>query len=312
MFLIDPLDGSIFDANPAAAKYYGWTRDKLRSMKISDINILTSAEIKIEMAYAVQSLRNRFNFRHRLSDGTVRDVEVYTGPILVNDRELLYSLVHDVTERTIAEQKIRLLLQEKEILMKELHHRLKNNINSIHGLLNLQSNRSGNPEVKQVLSDAARRLRSMSILYDKLSYTDYQGKMSSRDYFVPLVRDIVAAFPNRDMIEVSAEVEDVAIDTKYLFNLGIIVNEIVSNSVKYAFGIRGSGKISIRAELKRGRFYVTVSDDGKGLPEGFDVKQSGGLGLQLVQMLIHQMEGTMSVSSEAGTHYQIGVQIDPS
>lgn len=103
MFLIDPEDGTIVDANPAAAAFYGWSRETLTRMRVSEINTLSPEKVRAEMEDARLERRNHFEFRHRRADGTVRDVEVYSGPIRFGDRKLLYSMVHDVTERKRAE-----------------------------------------------------------------------------------------------------------------------------------------------------------------------------------------------------------------
>ena len=107
MFIVDPNDGALVDANPAAEEFYGWSRDDLRRMKTSDINILSPEEVKAEMELAEKEKRKRFYFQHRLSDGSVRDVEVYSGPVRVEGRSLLYSIIHDITERTLAEEALR-------------------------------------------------------------------------------------------------------------------------------------------------------------------------------------------------------------
>ncbi|HHY58953.1 MAG TPA: PAS domain S-box protein [Chloroflexi bacterium] len=107
MLLIDPATGNIFDANPAASAYYGWDIATLRSMNIADINTLTPEEIKVEMERARTQQRNHFEFRHRRADGEVRDVEVYSGPIHMQDRDLLHSLIFDVTERKRLEEQLR-------------------------------------------------------------------------------------------------------------------------------------------------------------------------------------------------------------
>ncbi|HPY04340.1 MAG TPA: PAS domain S-box protein, partial [Spirochaetota bacterium] len=139
MLLIDPASGEIYDSNPAAVRFYGWTREEIREMKISEINTLTIEEIKSEMDSAIKLKRNHFHFKHRRADGSIRDVEVYSGPIVVKGKHLLYSIVYDITERLIAEDKIKSLLSEKEIIVKEVHHRVKNNLNTICSFLNLQS-----------------------------------------------------------------------------------------------------------------------------------------------------------------------------
>jgi len=131
MLLIDPESGQIYDSNPAAERFYGWTREEIRTMKISEINTLSIEEIRTEMNLAVKLKRNHFHFKHRLADGSVRNVEVYSGPITVKGKHLLYSIVYDITERLAAEDKIKSLLAEKEIIVREVHHRVKNNLNTI-------------------------------------------------------------------------------------------------------------------------------------------------------------------------------------
>jgi PAS domain S-box-containing protein len=114
MLVIDPVDGRIVDANMSAEAYYGWSRDQLRAMRIGDINTLTEAEVAAEMALARQQRKSYFEFRHRLASGEVRDVEVFSGPVQGEGREVLYSIVHDVTQRAEAERELALYRQELE------------------------------------------------------------------------------------------------------------------------------------------------------------------------------------------------------
>jgi PAS domain S-box-containing protein len=104
MLLIDPETSCIVDANPAACKFYGYSEKELKSMRIIDINTLSEEEVFREMAYASMEKRNHFNFRHRLSNGEIRDVEVYSGPLKLNSRDLLYSIIHDISQRKAAEK----------------------------------------------------------------------------------------------------------------------------------------------------------------------------------------------------------------
>jgi len=302
MLLIDPESGKIYDSNPAAVRFYGWTREEIRRMKISEINTLSIEEIKAEMNLAVELKRNHFHFKHRLADGSVRDVEVYSGPIVVKGKHLLYSIVYDITERLIAEDKIKSLLSEKEIIVKEVHHRVKNNLNTICSFLNLQSAKSPNPETREALSEACGRVRSMGILYERLSFSEYDGKMRVNEYFPALIRNITEAFGLGEEIVIQSVFDDSEIKTKTMFSLGIIVTELVSNSIKYAFSDKKYGKITVRIYSDKEVFYLLVSDNGCGIDE---TKNVSGLGMRLVEMLVQQMGAKIKRSNESGTNYEI-------
>ncbi len=117
MLIVDPVDGAVVDANPAASHFYGWTRDQLRRMKVSQINVLSADSIQKHMARARATHCFHFEFQHRLADGSIRDVEVFSGPITITGRQLLYSIVHDVTERKRAEIKV----QEQIVELRRWH-----------------------------------------------------------------------------------------------------------------------------------------------------------------------------------------------
>jgi len=127
MLIIDPASGHIMDANLTACKYYGYSRDEMTKMKIMDINTLSPEQVHEEMDNAKLEKRNYFNFRHRLADGRIRDVEVFSGPVFINNEKLLYSIIHDISDRKKIEQ-------EKEQLIVELMEALKE-IKTLKGIL---------------------------------------------------------------------------------------------------------------------------------------------------------------------------------
>ncbi|NPV67436.1 MAG: PAS domain S-box protein [Anaerolineae bacterium] len=158
MLIIDPATGAIIDANPAASAYYGWTRDELRQMRIDQINTLPPDEIRAEMQRAKAQERNHFLFKHRRADGTIRNVEVYSGPIEIHGQKMLYSIVHDITDRVLAEAQVRL----NEARLQSLVHLSQNDIASIQQLL------------EHALNEAARLMESQIgylCLYDEDSQT---------------------------------------------------------------------------------------------------------------------------------------------
>ena len=155
--------------------------------------------------------------------------------------------------------------------MKEVHHRVKNNLNTICSFLNLQSAKSANPETREALSEACGRVRSMGILYERLSFSEYDGKMRVNEYFPALIRNITEAFGLGDEIVIQSVFDDSEIKTKTMFSLGIIVTELVSNSIKYAFSDKKNGKITIRINLDNEAFHLLVSDDGCGIDEAKNI-----------------------------------------
>lgn len=218
-------------------------------------------------------------------------------------QNLMISTVQDVTERKRAEDRIKALLREKEILLKEVHHRIKNNMSSMMSLLSLQSNALKNPEAAAALREARDRLRSMGMLYDRLYRSENLREMSLKDYLPSLVDDIVGVFPNKDRVKIEKRVDDIVLGVKVLSPLGIIVNELVTNAMKHAFSGREGGVLSVAASMRDGRVTLVIEDDGAGLPESFDPARLTGFGLQLVDMLTAQIDGTLRIERRNGTRF---------
>jgi len=208
-----------------------------------------------------------------------------------------------ITEREKAEDKIRSLLAEKELLLKEVHHRIKNNMNTMMSLLSLQARSLGDPGSVAALNDARRRIQSMMLLYDKLYRSEGFRELSIREYLTALVRDIIENFPNREAVTVTTQVDDFVLDEKKLSAVGLIINELLTNAMKYAFTGRESGSIVITASLQERHAMIVVQDNGVGVPGDFDLHASRGFGLQLVDMLTQQIDGTMRIERGEGTAF---------
>jgi PAS domain S-box-containing protein len=209
----------------------------------------------------------------------------------------------DITERKRVEDKINALLREKELLLKEVHHRIKNNMSSMISLLSLQSTALKNPEAVAALLEARDRMRSMGVLYDKLYRSENLREMSIKDYLPPLVDEIVGVFPNRDLVKIDKRIDDIVLGVKALAPLGIIVNELITNAMKHAFAGRESGSINVSASAKDGRVTLIVEDDGGGIPESVDIENSSGFGLQLVSILTAQLDGAIRIERRKGARF---------
>ena len=165
-----------------------------------------------------------------------------------------------------SELKIRGMLSEKELILKEVHHRIKNNMNAVSGLLQLQSVTVDNPAAVNALNNAVTRIRSMMVLYDKLYRSDSFIEVSVKLYLPSLIDDIISNFPNRGIVKTDNHIDDFVLDVDRLVPLGIIINELVTNMMKYAFTGRESGCITISASMKEKRAVFLIEDNGNGGP----------------------------------------------
>jgi len=190
---------------------------------------------------------------------------------------------------------------EKEIILKETHHRIKNNIASIGSLLSLQIRLTNNTEAKSILQNATGRIESMQIIYEKLLLTNKYTNISVKEYLFSLIDEIMNLFPNKEKPEINKKIDDFFLDTKYLIPLGIIINELLTNIMKYAFTKQTSRLVEIRVTETKGKVSLIIQDNGKGLPDGFDLTDSDGFGLTLIKMLSQQLYGTFAFENDNGT-----------
>ena len=209
----------------------------------------------------------------------------------------------DITERKLAEEKLQLLLEEKEMMLKEVHHRIRNNLNAIDGLISLQMDALSEPSAAEALNDTRSRMLSMMLIYDKLYRSENYMEVSFRQYLAPLVDGIIAIFPSRTMIKTEKIIDDFIIDSKRLSYIGIIVNECLTNIMKYAFTGRGEGSIRITAKNKENKVTITVQDDGVGIPEATYTGGSGGFGFKLIEMMARQLRGSAKFERGNGTRF---------
>jgi two-component sensor histidine kinase len=192
-------------------------------------------------------------------------------------------------------------LNEKELFLKEVHHRIKNNMNTIKGLLTLQIFNLKDPVCMVPLKDAESRVQSMIVLYDKLYCSQNYRELSVRDYIQGLAEEIVYNFPNNSIVQVNTLIEDFILNVKLLAPLGIIVNEVITNIMKHAFMGRDSGIITITASLAENLAVLRIHDNGIGLPEEVDLVTHTGFGLTLIKLLTEQIDGKLTIERREGT-----------
>jgi len=225
-------------------------------------------------------------------------------PILMPDRPTwMGGFTIDITELKLAEEKIRSLLAEKELILKEVHHRIKNNMNTIKSLLFLQADTLKDQSAVSALHDAESRVESMMVLYDKLYRSTDVRELSIKEYLMELVDEIIGNFPNQKIVKIHKHIDDFVLSAGILFSIGIIVNELLTNIMKYAFSGRDSGAITVSASKKDNIATIVIQDNGVGIPDSIGFEKSSGFGLDLVGMLTQQIGGIIKIERGEGTKF---------
>jgi two-component sensor histidine kinase/PAS domain-containing protein len=227
--------------------------------------------------------------------------------ISVNNIRLYNQAQKEIDDRKLAEARIRETLEEKEILLKEVHHRVKNNLQVISSLLNLQLSETSDEETADILLESQNRVRSMALIHEKLYQSSDLARIDLNEYLHSLVNSLTQTYRNQsEPIAVKVKSDDIALTLDTAIPCGLIVNELVSNSLKYAFpeGISGKVDVSCR-EIGKDRYRLSIQDNGIGLPDGFDVKSVSSLGLKLVVSLVRQIDGEFRIDGKRGTLFDI-------
>ena len=214
-------------------------------------------------------------------------------------------LQNEVAERKRAEDRMAVSLREKDVLLKEIHHRVKNNLQIVSSILSLQSGNADGDSQAAVLRDSQNRIRSMALIHEKL----YQSTDISHIDFAGYVRSLTGHLARSYLfghgISMRVDIDGVFLDIDTAIPCGLIINELVSNSLKYAFPDRRSGTICVSLSRSDDVYILVVSDDGAGMPSGLDFRNTASLGLQLVNTLVDQLEGTIELDSAGGTRFKI-------
>jgi two-component sensor histidine kinase len=217
------------------------------------------------------------------------------------------SLSKEIQERKGAQQKVLEQLQEKDALLSEIHHRVKNNLQIISSLLMLQELRTEDQTTLEILGDCQNRIRSMALIHERLYYARDLSRIDFHSYLEELAVELLRAQATDSRIRLVSDLDEVVVGVKTAFPCGLIVNELVSNCVKHAFNSSMDGEIrlSLKHDPDEG-FELKVSDNGKGLPEDNDFSETPTLGLKLVRNLAEkQLKGKLSIGGDKGAEIRL-------
>ena len=222
------------------------------------------------------------------------------------------ALKAEIGVRQKAEEELQASLEEKNVLLGELHHRVKNNLQVVSSLLKLQGNYITDPKARELFDISVSRIRSIALVHEKLYRSEDISRTQFSDYLSELVHSVVFSHSSKaDGVEVKVEVDPVFLDIDKSILSGLIVNELVINSLKHAFpestehGTASARIISVGFTVAKGYYSLTVGDNGRGFPEGFDPRRSSSLGMKIIATLVNQLKGTIEFSSGPGSHVRI-------
>jgi PAS domain S-box-containing protein len=246
-------------------------------------------------------------FRIVRPDGAVRWVHGRTAAMRLGERILGYmGTSEDITERHLTDEQLRKSIAEKEVLLREIHHRVKNNLQVVTSLLQLQSGSIQDPAVVEQFRETQQRVRAMALIHEKLYQSADLNDIDFAEYLRGLVPLVTRSNSRGAIVETKLEIDPCVLDMDRAMPLGLITSELVSNSLKHAFSARQRGAITVRLTSQRGGAIVlTVSDDGDGLPESFDPAASKSLGMRLVRALTGQLGGTFTFQNNPGACFQV-------
>ena len=287
-------------------KYYGV--ELAEGIRLYDH--IPADEIKLWETVNNRILRKeRFSFEKVYeSPGTSIYVEISVNPIISEDGSVMGAsfFSRDITERKKTENSLRVTLEEKKVLLKEIHHRVKNNLMIISNLLYLQSSYIKDKESQDIFKESQNRARSMALIHERLYQSADLKRMDFGDYIRSLSTELLHTYEvDPGLIKLKINVEDIFLDINTAIPLGLIVNELVTNSLKHAFPEGNSGEITVDFHPIDDHYEFTIKDNGVGFPEDLDFQNTDSLGMQIVNSLTDQIDGEIELDNNNGTEFKI-------
>ena len=310
--------GVIEMVNAQTERVFGYQRDEMlgRSVEMLVPERFRGAHPGLRAAFFHDPLsrpmgagRDLYGLR---KDGSEFPVEIGLNPIETEEGTMVLSAVVDISDRKHREEGIRGALREKEVLLGEIHHRVKNNLQIVHSLLDLQSARLSDPLVQEMLRDSQNRIRSMALIHQTLYSSKDFAKVDFDLFLDALAPNLIGSYGvDAERIRLVVDVVQVALPIDAAVPCGLVVNELISNALKHAFRPGQDGEITV--SLKRhslNEVTLSVADNGSGLPDGVDATNTATLGLQLVSLLTEQLGGVLTINRVNPTRFLLCFPIE--
>jgi len=306
-------DNKIQDVNDSFSELFGYSKEEIVGKDIDEV-LVPEDEYEEAPKMPTEYFRmDSFNQEAKriASDGSLVDVFVAAIPVFVDGEPLAgFGMYIDMTEQKKYEEEIYNSLKEKHVLLKEIHHRVKNNLAVVSGLLQLQVYETDDPIIQDTLKESESRIQTMALIHEKLYNSQNLSRISCKSYIGDLVNTIRNTISTDKDISVITEIADVELTINQAVPFALLVNEVVTNSFKHAFEGQEEGRIEIYLDSEGNQLKVRISDNGIGIPEDFDIKESDSLGLTLINNFIQQLEADWEIVNDNGTLMSLNFCID--
>lgn len=302
-------DGYFIKISPSWSKLLGYTNEELTSKPFISFVHPDDEEITTKEVESLMRTNHTFNFENRYikKDGGVAYLN--WNSTYDHATNLIYCTARDVTADVRIKRELQQNVKDKEMLLKEVHHRVKNNLQIISSLLSLQSNLKAvnNPHLQKLYEDSQNRIKSMAAIHELFYKSDNQNSVNFKDYLEKLIIDLVYSISgSRENIELEQEIESIHLNLDTAVPLGLVINEIITNSIKHALPESGKGHISIKLKSKNNTLELFLSDKGKGIKSPIEKNKIKTLGMTIIRSLIEQLNGSIElVTNGKGTRYKI-------
>lgn len=312
IFVIDAETLIPFEANESALCFFGHSLDAFTSRPASTLDSMRShAELEDIAARVLRDGGDIHETTVRLASGELREAEVVSRPVRLSNRDAILVVVHDVTEERTARQQLERSLTEKEVLLREVHHRVKNNLQLVSSLLYLQQSQLDDALSRRAFEQTQRRIRAMALIHERLYRNGDFSSVDLQGYLQELCDQIAIAHDHASQhVQLEVRVSRVAVPVDVAVPCGLLVNELVSNAFAHAFSGRASGRVEVIGSARNDAFDLEIVDDGIGLPNITDLMRGSTLGLKMVQALVQQLGADFTVEADGGTRFMITVPLD--
>jgi len=305
-------NGAIVLINSSLKRIFGYSLDEIKGQNVT---ILMPERYKKDFENKLQKFNSTGT--HDLdgktfeSTGLKKNGEEFPFEISVatwdsENGHYTTSIIRDVTDRKITEQKLQKSIKEKEMLLKEIHHRVKNNLMIISSLLNLQSGYIKDENSKLIFMESQNRARSMALIHERLYQSTDLKNIDFGEYIQTLANDLYNTYVmDQNLIKMNIETDKLNLDIDTSIPLGLILNELVTNSLKHAFSPGEKGTINITFKKQDNKYILEVKDNGKGLPKNMEYNTAGSLGLSLITNLSEQIDADLEYIGKSGTLFRV-------